>query len=58
MAITSSFHDHQRELCKLSEYIEENQSLLARFMDALNCTEDNLKEKVCTCLYGRGVGVF
>ncbi len=43
--ITSSFHEHQRELCKLSEYIKEKQSLISSFMETLNCTENEIKEK-------------
>ena len=43
----SSFHEQQRELCKLSEYIKEKESFLQEFVDKLGYTTwEELQMKV------------
>ena len=46
-SVPSSFHEQQRELCKLSEYIKEKESFLQEFVDKLGYTTwEELQMKV------------
>lgn len=45
-SVPSSFHEHQQELCKLSEYIQEKQLLVNGVLEALGCSEEDLHDKV------------
>ena len=47
----STFQDHQRELCRLSEYIEEKRAMADGILKALGCTESELRKKVTDRLY-------
>lgn len=52
----SSFHEQQRELCKLSEYIKEKESFLQEFVDKLGYTtweELQMKPQMVQCPYNK-----
>lgn len=44
--LPSSFLEHQYELSKLSEYIEEKQQLVSRLLEVLGSSEEELQHKV------------